>query len=233
MRIDGKQIAKEIVDVLKEKPVPKKFLGVFLVGGDSASASFVEQKEKIAKELGVDFRVYRYPSDISQDKLRREIGEITSHKTCGGAIVQLPLPKHLNRHYVLNAIPREKDVDVLGERALGAFYTGRNPVVPPPVGAVEIILSHVNCQLSGVRAAVVGLGFLIGKPIAEWLKGKVKELYLLDEKSDLRILKDADLVISGTGHAGLIQLSMLKDGAGVIDFGYAKGPDGELLGDLD
>ncbi|MDP3725263.1 MAG: hypothetical protein Q8R20_02195, partial [Nanoarchaeota archaeon] len=160
---------------------------------------------------------------------------------------------HLNRHYVLNAIPREKDVDVLGERALGAFYTGRNPVVPPPVGAVQTILatfpstpssgprgnfsaeggSASGGQLSTAKVAVVGLGFLIGKPIAEWLKSKTKELYLLDDKSDLGILKEVDLIISGTGHAGLLKPETLKVGAGVIDFGYAEGPDGELLGDLD
>lgn len=231
-KIDGKKIAEEIIAELKQKPAPKKFLAVFLVGDDSASASFVEQKERVAKELGVDFRIYRYPGDISQDKSRREIGKITSHKTCGGAIAQLPLPKHLNRHYILNAIPREKDVDVLGERALGAFYTGRNPIVPPPVGVVEEIIKLTNLELKNSKTAIVGLGFLIGKPIAEWLKGKTKELYLLDEKSDLEILKDADLVISGTGHAGLIKPEMLKKDAGVIDFGYAKGPNGELLGDF-
>ena len=134
---------------------------------------------------------------------------------------------------MLNAIPREKDVDVLGERALGAFYTGRNPVMPPPVGVVQTILSIFDFQLSTARVAVVGLGFLIGKPIAEWLKGKTKELYCLDEKSDLGILKEADLVISGIGKPGLIKPDMLKNGAGAIDFGYAKGPNGELLGDLD
>ncbi|MEK7479430.1 MAG: bifunctional 5,10-methylenetetrahydrofolate dehydrogenase/5,10-methenyltetrahydrofolate cyclohydrolase [Patescibacteria group bacterium] len=233
MIINGKKISQEIIAELKQTPAPKKFLAVFLVGDDSASASFVEQKEKTARELGVDLRMYRYPADISQDKLRREVGKVTAHKTCGGAIVQLPLPKHLNRHYVLNAIPREKDVDVLGERALGAFYTGRNPIMPPPVATVETIIRLTNLELKNLKTAVVGLGFLIGKPIAEWLKGKTKELYCLDEKSDLTILKEADLVISGTGHAGLIRPDMLKQGAGVIDFGYAKGPGGVLLGDFD
>ncbi len=232
-KIDGKKIAEDIIAELKQRSVPKKFFAVFLVGDDSASASFVKQKEKTAKELGIDFRVYRYPAHISQDTLRREVGKIAAHKACGGAIVQLPLPKYLDRHYVINAIPREKDADVLGERALGAFYTGRNPVLPPPVGTVEEILQSMDYELRDKKIAVVGLGFLIGKPIAEWLKGKTRELYLLDEKSDLRILKDADLIISGTGQAGLIKPEMLKEGAAVIDFGYAKGDDGELLGDFD
>ena len=68
---------------------------------------------------------------ISSDDLRKEILKIANHKTCGGAIIQLPLPSNINSQYVLNAIPREKDVDVLGERALGAFYASRNPALPP------------------------------------------------------------------------------------------------------
>src|SRR3989344_7732058 len=164
--VRGTKIAEEIIDKLKKQPKPKKFLAAFLIGNDSASISFLAQKEKVAKELGVDFRLYRYPPDIKQDPLRKEILKIISHKNCGGAIVQLQLPEHINKHYILNVIPREKDVDVLGERALGAFYVGRNPVLPPAVGTVEKIL--VSCRLSLVacNVAIVGLGLLVGKPIA-------------------------------------------------------------------
>ena len=233
MEINGKKIARDIISELGKRSAPKKFLAVFLVGDDPASESFVEQKERTAKELGVDFRIYRFPADISQNELRQEIGKTASHKTCGGALVQLPLPKHINRHYVLNAIPREKDVDVLGERALGAFYTGRNPVIPPPVAATKLFLEKAGVDLADKKVAVVGLGLLIGKPIAHWLEGKVKELFLLDIKSDLAVLKQVDVIISGTGHAGLLKPELLKDGVGIIDFGYAQGPDGALLGDFD
>jgi GxxExxY protein len=140
--IDGKKIAAEILAKLKSRPAPKKFLAVFLVGDSPASLSFIKQKEKVAKELGVDFRLYKFPPEIKNDELRGEIRKIVDHKTCGGAIVQLPLPEHINAQYVLNVIPREKDIDVLGERALGAFYAGRNPVLPPAVGVVEEILKE-------------------------------------------------------------------------------------------
>jgi len=258
MIINGKKIAEEIIAELKQKPVPKRFFAVFLVGNDSTSASFVRQKEKTAKALGIDFRIYSYPKEITNDKLRKEISRVALSKRCGGALVQLPLSSHLNRHYILNVIPREKDVDVLGERALGAFYAGRNPVLPPAVGTTQKILSTFNFQLSTSRVAVVGLGLLVGKPISVWLMGRVKELYLLDSSSDLSILKEADLVISGVGKAGLIKPSMLKknaspvrgrpsvfsgrvavaegrpssNGAGIIDFGYDEHGE-SIAGDFD
>lgn len=190
---------------------------------------------------GVDFRIYKFPENISQDDLRKEVGKIASLKKVGGVIVQLPLPEHINKHYILNAIPREKDVDVLGERALGAFYTGRNPVLPPAVGVIKEILQIVNYKLQDSKIAIIGLGFLIGKPIATWFMdstsspqaGKPAEIYLLGRGSDFSILKTADLVILGVGKTGLIKPDMLKSGAGVIDFGYGMDENGKISGDFD
>jgi methylenetetrahydrofolate dehydrogenase (NADP+)/methenyltetrahydrofolate cyclohydrolase len=225
--VDGKKIAAEILAKLKAEPFDKlgarKFLAVILVGDDSASLSFVKQKEKAAKELGVDFRLYKFTSDVKNDELRDEVRKIAEHKTCGGVIVQLPLPEHINAQYVLNAIPREKDVDVLGERALGAFYASRNPVLPPAVGVVEEIAKIFNFQFPISNVAVVGLGVLVGKPVSMWLMRKAAGLYLLHRGSDFSLLKNADLVISGVGKAGIIKPEMLKAGAGVIDFGYDGG----------
>ncbi|MDI6820574.1 MAG: bifunctional 5,10-methylenetetrahydrofolate dehydrogenase/5,10-methenyltetrahydrofolate cyclohydrolase [Patescibacteria group bacterium] len=236
MVIDGRKIAQGIIEELKKLSKPTKFLGAFLIGENSASISFLKQKEKIAQELKIDFRLYKFPETISQDELRKEVLKIANHKTCGGIIVQLPLPEHINKYYVLNVIPREKDVDVLGERVLGAFYNGRNPILPPAVGVVEKIIKETRFKIQESRIAVVGLGFLIGKPIATWLMGKAQEIYLLDIGSDLSPpaggLKQADLVISGVGKTGLIKSDVLKQGAAVIDFGYSE-INNKLAGDLD
>ena len=220
MIINGKQIASEILEELKKRPKPEKFFAGVLIGDDPASESFQKLKQKTAAELGIDYRIYRLSPELGNDGLRKEVGRISAQKTCGGVIVQLPLPEQINKHYILNVIPREKDVDVLGERALGAFYAGRNPVLPPAVGTVEKILQTTHYSLPTTNFAVVGLGFLIGKPIATWLMGKAKEIMLLDKFSDLSVIKNADVVILGTGQAGLIKPEMLKDGVGVIDFGY-------------
>lgn len=231
--ISGADISREIIERLKDKKIPPKILAVILVGDDPTSKSFIKQKEAVANQLGVDFRVYEFDENISNDDLRKEIGRIAKQKKVGAVVVQLPLPERINKHYVLNAVGREKDVDVLGERSLGAFYNKRNEAFPPAVSTVEEIVERQGLKFKDMKVAVVGLGSLVGRPISLWLSGQCKELILLDKGSDLEELKKADLVISGVGEAGLISPEILKDGAGVIDFGYYYFPSGELSGDLD
>ncbi len=233
MIIDGKKIAEEIIARLKTPPKTDKFFAAVLVGDDPASLNFLKQKEKAAGELGISFRLYKLPPDITTDELRREIGRLATPKLCGGFIVQLPLPDEINKHYVLNAIPKEKDADLLGEAALGAFYSGRHTVVPPSVGTVEEILKRANLNLRQLKVVLIGAGFLIGKPVGFWLQNKVAELTVFDSSApELRAkLKDADVVVSGASRANLFGTEDLKPGALVIDFGWNKF-DGKTVGDF-
>ena len=232
-KISGKTVSEEIVDRLQDFPKVKKILAAVMVGEDPTSLSFLRQKELFASELGVDFRRYNLPITMGNDALREEVGRISKQKSVGGVIVQLPLPEGINKYYVLNAMAKEKDVDVLSERALGAFYNNRSLVCPPAVETVKEIIERQNIDLSKFNVAVVGLGALVGRPIALWLMGKCAHLDLLGRGSNLEILSQADIVISGVGEAALINPSNLKEGAGVIDFGYYYFEDGKLSGDLD
>ena len=247
MIIDGKKIADTIIERLRVQPRPDKFFGAALVGDDPASVNFLKQKERIARELGIEFRLHQLPLGMTTDALRVEIGRLASPKTCGGFIVQLPLPEAVNRYYVLNAIPKEKDVDCLGEPALGAFYTERGKIVPPSVATVEEILAReVAGRTNGgdglppgalreLKAVVIGAGFLIGKPVGFWLQNRVAELVVLDVgvKDVHEKLGDADIVIAGAGHAGLFDARHVKAGAVVIDFGFNRNTDGHIVGDFD
>lgn len=222
MIIDGRKITVEIIAELKKLPKPKEFLAAVLVGEDPVSVSFLKQKENVARELGTDFRFHRFPVDVTQKELREKVSELASDPACGGIILQLPLPPHIDRQVVVSAIPPEKDVDALHS----------NLVFPPAVGVVEKIIRNLKLEIKDSRVAVIGLGFLVGKPISKWLNGKCNEIYLLDIGSDFEILKNADLVISGVGKAGLVKPEMLKDNALVIDFGYSYG-NGKVRGDFD
>jgi methylenetetrahydrofolate dehydrogenase (NADP+)/methenyltetrahydrofolate cyclohydrolase len=242
MIIDGKIIASDIIERLRAQPKPDKFFGAALVGIDPASVNFLKQKEKVAKELGIEFRLYQLPAAITTDALRAEIGRLAAPKNCGGFIVQLPLPESVNRYYVLNAIPKEKDVDCLSEAALGAFYTERGKIVPPSVATVEEILKREHRDLPSaarvlrdLKVVMVGAGFLIGKPVGFWLQNRVAELVVLDAsvKNIHDKLSDADIVITGAGHAGLFDGQHLKPGAVVIDFGFNRTADGHIIGDFD
>jgi methylenetetrahydrofolate dehydrogenase (NADP+)/methenyltetrahydrofolate cyclohydrolase len=233
IKISGREIASKILNDLKSKPVPKNFLAVFLVGNDPSSVSFIDQKEKIAKELGVDFRIYKL-EEASKDKLKEKITQVVSSKKCGGAVIQLPLPGIENPQYVLNAILPKKDVDVLSERSLGSVYSQRTKILPPAASVANEIFKYLNIELSFLHSvAVVGQGVLVGKPISSWLSGKVSEVFILSKGSNFGVLKNADIVISGTGDVGLIKASMLKKSAGVIDFGYGADENGKVKGDFD
>lgn len=241
MIIDGKKIADDILARLKSRPgfeklasgESKKFFAGALVGKDPASVNFLKQKARAAGELGIEFRLYELDEKITTDDLRREIGRLAGPKNCGGFIVQLPLPEGVNRHYALNAIPKEKDVDLLGEAALGGFYSGRHAVVPPSVGTVEEVIKMSGKNLRELTVVMMGAGFLIGKPVGFWLQDKVAELTVVDRNAKHlhAKLKDADIVISGAGVPDLFGPEDLKDGTLVIDFGFNK-VNGKIAGDF-
>ncbi len=234
-KIQGKEIAGEIVQRLKSQKKPEKFLAAFLVGDDPASLSFLKKKEEVAQELGVEFRFYQIPLTKESNEIRGEIERVQGEDDCGGVLVQLPLAKHFEVREILNAIDPKKDVDVLGEAARGAFYNGDSLVLPPAISVVQEICGRRTITLEKARVVVVGIGFLIGKPIATWLMGRVKELSVLTRKSDLLDplcgLQNADLIITGAGSPGVVHSHMLKEGAGVIDFGTSL-VEGKLKGDL-
>ncbi|HEX4104407.1 MAG TPA: bifunctional 5,10-methylenetetrahydrofolate dehydrogenase/5,10-methenyltetrahydrofolate cyclohydrolase [Candidatus Paceibacterota bacterium] len=233
MVIDGTHIAEGILARLKKLRKPEGFFGAALVGNDAASLNFLKQKEKTGKALGIDFHLYQLPSAITTDELRAEIGRLVVPKNCAGFIVQLPLPEKINRHYALNAIPKEKDVDFLSEAALGAFYTGRAHAMPPSAGVVEEILKLEKRDLRDLTVVMVGAGFLIGKPVGFWLQNRVAELMVLDNtvKDVHARLAEADIVISGAGQPGLFSAKHLKKGAVVIDFGFSAA-GGKVAGDF-
>ncbi len=227
--IDGKEIAQRIIDELKTKPGDwkGKFMGGMLVGEDPASVNFLKQKEKVAQELGISFRLYKAPENVTTDDLRAEIGMLSKPKNCGGFLVQLPLPEQVNKHYVLNAVAKDKDVDCLSEQALGAFYTGRGKIAPPAVETVQAVLESWNMNRESLRELkfiLIGAGFLIGKPVGFWLQNRAGEVTIYDSsvKNFHPNLKEADVIISGAGHPNLFSAKDLKEGALVIDFGFNK-----------
>lgn len=221
--IDGKKIANKIIADLKKRPAPTKELAAILVGENAASASFLRQKEKIAKELGVSFKLYNLNSAFSEGELIVELKKIILDDRVGGFILQLPLPEKYDRAAVLAALPADKDVDSL---------TGKGKAVPPAVLAVEDVLKEASFSLADRVVGVVGRGLLVGRPIAEWLSGKCREVIIFHTKTDLSRIKDCDLVICGAGKAGLIKPDMLKSNAGLIDFGFDM-VNGKISGDLD
>lgn len=228
--ISGTAIAVAILDRLKKRDVqPQKTFTAVLVGEDPVSESFVKRKEVVAAELGIDFRVERFPGDIPEEHLVRAIDERAARSEVGGLMIQLPLPSKLDVQRVLDRVPAEKDADVLGRAASGAFYTGTSAVLPPAVGALKEILESEGASVEKSVIAVVGLGRLVGRPIAVWLAERSRTVHLIDKGGEYEGIKSADIVVLGAGAGNIVDGSMVRDTALVVDFGYAaKKEDGKM-----
>ena len=220
--ISGTTIARKVIARLKEEK--SRHEGIFaavLVGDDPLSESFVKRKELVARDLDLDFRTERFPATCGEDELITAVDALAARSDVKGVMIQLPLPAVFNAQRVLDRVPEKKDVDVLGSSAFGSFYTGRNIALPPAVGAFKEIVEAENASLEKSVIAVVGLGRLIGRPVAVWLAERARTIYLIDKGGEYGRIKDADIVVIGAGAGNLIDVQMVKQGALVIDFGYA------------
>lgn len=235
--LDGKKLSEKILKDIEQEVVNMKtppHLGIVLVGDDPASLVYVKQKEKIGKNIGIPVEIFSYPKDISTHKLRAEISRISHMKKIQGLIVQLPLPVSINESRILNAIPPEKDVDVLGKTALGAFTQGTSIVTPPTVGAILRLLKEYNINLSEKNVVIVGAGSLVGLPMSNEATRQGATVSVINEntRNPETITREADIIITGTPTPEHIGGKAIKEGAVVIDAGYTKDKGGKTTGNV-
>lgn len=226
MIIDGKALAADILAQTKARvaqlPRPPKVVAI-VASETPATRSYLKIKTARAADAGCLFETRPLGADYAD---------------ADAAIVQLPLPVGVDTKTVLDAIPLDKDADVLSSAARALFENGdlRNPhiLLPPVVGAVQAILEYGRVEVMGKRAVVVGEGFLVGAPVAIWLRQRGAEVTVVnDTTADLTtVLRTADIIVSGAGAPGIITPDMLKEGVILIDAGTSES-GGKLAGDAD
>jgi len=234
MIFDGKQHAADIatalaceVRVLGRTPS----LGVCMVGEDEVSRRYVSIKKKIAENIGIKISVDYFPESATTEEI---VGKVSQQsKTQDGYIVQLPLPPHIDSREVLNAVPEEKDVDMLSRASMDAYYKNETELLPPVVGAFAEILARSSVNIGGMRVAIVGYGALVGKPAEHWFKKQEAEVRVVRRNDDLKTAtRGADIVILGAGSPGILTPDMVKEGVIVLDAGTSES-HGTLKGDAD
>lgn len=235
--IDGKKIGIEILEDLKSKVKTLDFKPVFcdiLVGSDLASVKYVNLKKKKALELGIEFYDANFKESITTEELTQEIEKINNLENICGIIVQLPLPVHIDKEKVLNAINPILDVDCLGEVASQNFYNGDLNLVPPTALACMYLLDTLNLDLKNKNIVVLGEGKLVGKPVMNLLKYRNLDFKSINSNTENKevILKNADIIISGVGKGKIINSDMVKDDVVIIDAGTSE-EDSVLVGDTD
>ena len=241
MIIDGKKIAetlrqklkKEIIEIKSSfKSVPG--LTVILIGEDPASKIYVKNKEKFSKEIGINSEVIKYPENIEEKEVLSKIIELNKNKKVSGILVQLPLPKHINKQKVIETILPEKDVDGFHPINVGNLSSGYDSKIPcTPLGCF-ILLKEVEKNLSGKHAVVIGRSNLNGKPMAQLLLKENCTVTITHSKTkDLKSqCNKADIIIAAVGKPKLVKGDWVKKNAIVIDVGINKTSDG-IVGDVD
>ena len=241
MIIDGKKIASELRQELKKKIAKLKSdynsvpgLSVILVGEDPPSKIYVKNKEKFAKEIGINSEIIRYPADLEEKKLLSKIEELNKNDKVSGILVQLPLPKHIDKRKVIETIDYGKDVDGFHPMNVGNLSSGYDSNIPcTPLGCY-LLLKKVEKNLNGKHAVVIGRSNLNGKPMAQLLLKENCTVTITHSKTkNLKAeCSRADIIIAAVGRPKLVKADWVKKDAIVIDVGINK-TDSGLVGDVD
>lgn len=237
MIIDGKQIAQQILDNLKQEVALLPFQPVFcdiLVGDDSASAQYVRMKGRQAERIGIKFRGANYPSTITTNELIAEIKKIAVEPNMCGLIVQLPLPSTIDKTAVLDSIAPGIDVDCTGKVNTDLFYEGNAYVEFPTAAAVMKVLDTTLVDLQNKKLLVIGFGQLVGRPVSFLLEQRGLKVDVARSKTEniLELMKQADVIVSAVGKPKLVTGDKIKTGAIIIDAGTSES-EGGVVGDVD
>jgi len=250
--IDGKQIAQEIRQEIKEKVERMKTiangktpgLAVVLVGERKDSQSYVRSKKKMCAEVGIRSEGTDLPEDATEEEVLKVVRAYNADPNIHGILVQLPMPKHINEERVLKEVSYEKDVDGFHPLNIGALsQRGREePRFVPctPRGCIEL-LKRSNVEMKGKKAVVVGRSNVVGTPAALLLQRNDATVTVVHSrtKNPGEAIREADIVIAACGVTGYVQGSWLKPGAAVIDVGINAKDDAtkklgyRLVGDCD
>ncbi len=240
MIIDGKkqaeiirsEIKKEISD-LKKKSGKTPSLTVILVGDFAPSLIYVKNKEKSAREVGINSEIIRYPKNVSEKDILEKIEELNKNDEISGILVQLPLPSQISKEKIINAINPSKDVDGFNPINVGNLSSGYDSIVPcTPLGCL-LLIKKIESNLAGKHAVIIGRSNLNGKPMAQLLLKENCTVTIVHSKTnDLQYecLK-ADILVAAVGVPNLIKKDWVKKNAIVIDVGINKVGE-KIVGDV-
>ena len=241
MIIDGKKEAqllrneiKKEIESIKSKNNKVPGLTVILIGDFAPSQLYVKNKEKNAKEVGINSEVVRYPKEVTEQEVLNKIKELNDNDAVSGILVQLPLPPQINKEKIINAIDPTKDVDGFHPINVGNLSSGYNATVPcTPLGCL-LLIKKVEPNLSGKHAVIIGRSNLNGKPMAQLLLKENCTVTIVHSKTkDLKTecLK-ADILVAAVGLANLVKADWVKENSIVIDVGINKVGD-KIVGDVE
>ena len=239
-RIDGKAIALGVKDNIKNFIETRKLKGMnipkvasILVGNDGGSLFYLNNQEKVAISLGLEFEKIHLSDDVTEDELIKKIEELNNDNSVNGIILQLPLPKNMDEKKIISSISPEKDVDCLTFVNQGKLYMGEEAFMPCTPKSVLTILKSLNINLEGMEVVVVGRSNIVGKPLQIMLTNEDATVTMCHSRTKnlKEKMQNADIVITGIGKAKFFDKSYFKDGQIIIDCSMNV-YEGKLCGDI-
>ena len=238
--IDGKKIAAELREELRQEVIELKAknnkipgLTVILIGDMAPSQIYVRNKEKSANEVGLKSEVIRYPEGVEEKTVLDKIKELNKDESVSGILVQLPLPKHIDKQKVIETILPGKDVDGFHPMNVGNLSSGYESSVPcTPLGCY-LMIKKIEPNLSGKKAVMIGRSNLNGKPMAQLLLKENCTVTITHSRTkDLKAeCLEADIIVAAVGIPELVKADWVKKDAIVIDVGINKTENG-IVGDV-
>ncbi|MDA7824229.1 bifunctional methylenetetrahydrofolate dehydrogenase/methenyltetrahydrofolate cyclohydrolase [Candidatus Pelagibacter sp.] len=238
--IDGKKAAAELREELKQEVAELKTkyntvpgLTVILIGDMAPSQIYVRNKEKSANEVGLKSEVIRYPDSVEEKTVLEKIEELNNDENVSGILVQLPLPKHIDKQKVIETITPSKDVDGFHPMNVGNLSSGYESSVPcTPLGCY-LMIKKIEPNLSGKKAVIVGRSNLNGKPMTQLLLKENCTVTITHSRTkDLKAeCLEADIIVAAVGIPELVRGDWVKKDAIVIDVGINKTENG-IVGDV-
>ena len=238
--IDGKKAAAELREELKQEvaDLKKKYnkvpgLTVILIGDMTPSQIYVRNKEKSANEVGLKSEVIKYPESVEEKTVLNKIEELNKDNSVSGILVQLPLPKHINKQKVIETIIPSKDVDGFHPVNVGNLSSGYESSVPcTPLGCY-LLIKKIEPNLNGKKAVIIGRSNLNGKPMTQLLLKENCTVTITHSKTkDLKSeCLQADIIVAAVGISELVKGDWVKNNAIVIDVGINKTDKG-IVGDV-
>lgn len=214
----------------------KPTLGIIRVGERPDDLSYERGATKRCETLGVEYKKYLLPADVSQEELLKVVEEVNKDDNIHGVLMFRPLPKHIDQTLVENALAAEKDVDCQTDASLGGVFTGKKVGFPPctPQACMEI-LDHYGIDCTGKKAVVIGRSLVVGKPAAQMLIKKNATVTTCHTRTiDMpSVAREAEILIVAAGRAGVVGAEYAAPGQIVIDVGINVNAEGKLCGDVD
>ena len=241
MIIDGKkesaflreEIKKEIFEI-KKKTNKSPGLSVILIGDFAPSQIYVKNKEKNSKEVGITSEVIKYSKEVKESEILEKIEELNGNNDVSGILVQLPLPSHISKEKIINAIKPSKDVDGFHPINVGNLSLGYKAIIPcTPLGCL-LLIKKAEKNLTGKHAVIIGRSNLNGKPMAQLLLKEDCTVSIVHSKTkDLKSeCQKADILVAAVGVANLVKGDWVKKDSIIIDVGINK-VAGKIVGDVD